>query len=200
MLSSGHPASLTQFVSPINTSVAAPRRIHGSQGLHVLGVRAATSFLRPPISRQNIQSGVSAFNSTSRTWPYPRGTGALCKPPSPGARSRNNLWLTTTLVIGLVASPSRPGSAACDIAIEPKRPAATLGNSRARVIPARFSRVITAAGCLSSTPSRRALTAPAPPSIVQPPLTDLSAEVEPLRSDFNRNASSVRLLLILSPS
>jgi hypothetical protein len=191
---------LTQFVPPIYTSVAAPRRTHGSPGLRVLGVRAATSVLRPPICRQHIQSGVSPFNSTSRTLRYPRGTGALCKPPSPGARSRKNLWLTTTLVIGLVASPCRAGSVACDIAKEPKRPAATLGDSRARVVPARLSRVTTAAGCLSSTPPRRALTTPAPPSGVQPPLTDLSAEVEPLRSDFNRNASSVRLLLILSPS
>jgi hypothetical protein len=125
--------------------------------------------LAAPTSRQHIQSGVSAFNCTSRTWRYPRGTGALFKPPSPGARSRDNLWLTTTLVIGLVASPCRAGSVACDIAKEAQRPAATLGDSRARVVPARFSRVITAAGCLSSTPSRRALTTPAPPSIVQPP-------------------------------
>jgi hypothetical protein len=35
------PASLTQFVPPIYTSVAAPRWTHRSPGLHVLGVRAA---------------------------------------------------------------------------------------------------------------------------------------------------------------
>jgi hypothetical protein len=44
------------------------------------------------------------------------------------------------------------------------------------------------------------LTASAPPTCAQPLLTELSPELEPLRSDFNPNASSIRLLLILSPS
>jgi copper chaperone CopZ len=52
----------------------------------------------------------------------------------------------------------------------------------------------------SATPFRSVVTASGPPVCVQPLLTELSTEVEPLRSDFNRNASSTRLLLILSPS
>ena len=36
--------------------------------------------------------------------------------------------------------------------------------------------------------------------VEQTPLTELTTDVEPLRTDFNRNASSTRLLLILSPS
>lgn len=71
-----------------------------------------------------------------------------------------------------------------------------------RVDPTRFTQVITEAGfrVASSNPTRGALTTPAPPNDAQRPLTELSADLEPLHVDFNRDASSTRLLLILSPS
>jgi copper chaperone CopZ len=64
-----------------------------------------------------------------------------------------------------------------------------------------FNEAIIAAPLVgSATPFRSVVTASGPPVCVQPLLTELSAEIEPLRSDFNCNASSTRLLLILSPS
>jgi hypothetical protein len=42
--------------------------------------------------------------------------------------------------------------------------------------------------------------APATPSRAAPPLADLSAGAEPLRTRFNRDAAHPRLLLMLSPT
>jgi len=115
---------------------------------------------------------------------------------------RSSCWLTAILAIGPAASPYRSGCVNIAVAKEGKpRRHAQVEYELRKGDPAWFSKVIIAAGAgVSAAPARSALTAPAPPICVQPLLTDLSAELEPLRSDFNRNASSTRLLLILSPS
>ena len=177
-------------------------RVHGvrcckPKGLQEAPRRSGGGF--PPCRGLTLGLLAAAFNADSRRGTEACGAGAQYGPPSRRGRGGNTLWLITTLAIALVAPPCCPGSVECDVAKD-KPPAATSGDSTVRAVPARFRGVITAAGYLSSTFPRRALTTPAAPSIVQPPLTELSAEAEPLRSDFNRNASSIRLLLILSPS
>ena len=70
-----------------------------------------------------------------------------------------------------------------------------------KVNPARFTQVITDAGFKVATagPTQGTLFAPAQNG-TQRHLTNLSADLEPLRGDFNRDVASTRLLLLLSPS
>jgi len=56
----------------------------------------------------------AGLNADSRRRTEGCGSGTSCKPLSPGGRIRNILWLITTLVIGLLALPCRPGSVACE--------------------------------------------------------------------------------------
>jgi hypothetical protein len=174
-----------------------PVRCCEPKGLLKAAPRSGGRF--PPCLGLTVGRLAVSFNAEYRRCRGTCGTGPSCKPPSRGSRSRSILWLLTTLLIGLVASLCCPACVACDVSKD-KLPATTSDSPRLRVVPARLSELITATGCASSNALRHARATPAPPSIVQPPLTELSAEVEPLREDFNRSASSIRLLLILSPS
>jgi len=112
------------------------------------------------------------------------------------SRRRSIFLLTATLVMGLWQAPS-----ALRAQRGLQRKGALVKHELWEIDSTFSAEVVTLASIQpSSSPIRGALSAWVAPAVVQPPLIELSPDIEPLRTDFNRSASSTRLLLILSPS
>jgi hypothetical protein len=124
------------------------------------------------------------------------GHKATCRRLSSKRRRGNTQSLAATLVIGL------------SLVFSVSLARASLLRNRARIEyqpreinPALLAEFVSAASAqVSSDPAHGASSGRVAATVGQPPLTELGTDLEPLRSDFNRNVSSTRLLLILSQS